>query len=304
MPHLEAIIESFIDVEADLIALEAEIDDNQTSTSEFNQIVSDRVDKITKRAIKKVDEELTKLEARKKVLLSQAKAFDTEFNGLRTNYEPEKSIEILNYEYDENVLDNYETSAKALFVDGFNKFAGFINNPDRINSKNNILGADSRRVTAGILDKFKAPADVTTADGIYAEVKKEFRGKKRTQKLGNGTITRYNAASKNVTNIVNNASLALKDIKAKLSNISRILESFIRSTSNTQDNKRKMPKLVRNFVTLTNFYIGMIMYCFELRVEKVVNSRIIIKKFYKKENSKEVAKDKRIEEEGEENAQG
>ena len=53
MPHLEAIIESFIDVEADLIALEAEIDDNQTSTSEFNQIVSDRVDKITKRAIKK-----------------------------------------------------------------------------------------------------------------------------------------------------------------------------------------------------------------------------------------------------------
>ena len=211
--------ESFIDIEADLIAMEAEIDDNPTHTAEFNKVITDRVDKIVQRAIKKVDEEIMKLNDRKKALDTQLKAFTTEYNGLRNSYQPEKQIQIVNYEYDSNVLDQQESNAKALFVDGYNKIAGIVSNPDRITAKNNILGADYRRVVSAILDKYNTPKNITTPDGVYADTKNRFRGKKRVQTIGSGALNQYVTESKNVGNIVNNAATALNDVKSKISSI-------------------------------------------------------------------------------------
>lgn len=297
---LEHIIEDYIDIENELVcAVEAQagdtIIDNREDLSVFNKEISDRIDGIIKRALKKIDQDLAELDSRKKVLEGQAKAFNTEYNTMRANYQPMKSISIVNYQYDSNVLERQAATAKSLFTDAYNKFAGFISNPDRLKAKNNILGADYRRVISGILDKFNAPKDITTPEGIYSYTKDHFRGKKTNMQLGSGSITRYYAETRNISNIVGNAITELKDIRAKVANITRVLDAFVRSNANTQDHKKALPKVVRNFISLTNFYIGMIMYCFELRVEKVVNARVIIKAFYKKEDSKEVSRQKRIE---------
>lgn len=264
-----------------------------------NKEIKDRVKKIVDRAVKSIDEDIAKLEARNKVLQTQAKAFETEYNGLRANYQPARNLQIINYKYDDNVLEKYETAAKSLFMDAYNKFSGFVGNPSRIDSRNNMLGADYRRVVASILDKFNTPPEIRTTEGIYSLTKQQFRSEKETITIGSGALAQYVAQSKNMGNIVSNARDALNDVKAKVNNLTNILDNFINNNSNTAEYKKRLPKMVRNFISLANFYIGMIMYCFELRVERVINARIIVKNFYKKKTVKSVERQKRIEGENE-----
>lgn len=243
---------------------------NESSTNSFFEAIKKFIQKI----ISMIDTAILKFKnAFNKVLLTD-KGFRKQLREAEVTRKPLNGVKITGFKYTPESLHAIYSKYSSVVSNIINNF-----NVSNIMNADNLLNNSKEDFEKVILSKLGIPNDITDMSSLYIYMKKIFRGKKMTYTVMKTEVSKH---MKIIDGYLNSKSILNNELVKLKSSTSKIKTQLkVASKNNVTDDARKKILTQSSLITfLYNQYATFISIYFELLVEHMLNSRVILKKIY------------------------
>ena len=255
------------------------------SKAATNTVLINKVIEKVKNLIRKISNMFNqlsrKLSNRLRLMAQTDKGFYSLYNKRKAMVKPHPSIQVITYQYRNDVLDRPiqklmdETVA---CLDKLRAANGTVNGSSRISE---ILNASQGKIIEVLLAPYAKDSDipVTTIDGYVKYLVKAYRGEKKEivyRDTQLGEIEKYALSTNEIANRSNQYLSKAKEAYSKLKG----LEYQISRTSASDEVIKLVAANASKAAVLYNAFSALIHAYYELKLEQSLNYRIILRKFY------------------------
>lgn len=253
-------------------AMEAEVDE-EVRKNKTGEKIQDMIFNIIDKMVRAFDELILKLKNRIRVAIATDKGFFKEFSTAEKNRKPLPNIKVINYTYTPEFLSSQYGKLKKLAND-------LIGEIQSINVKENsdllLSKKDFQKV---ILDTMQFKDGEMFSDYLKY-VRKEFRGEKKEMVISSNRVGEYKKVVNSYQSIHQALSSDLVNLKSSINNVRSRVKTLVRSQSVSDELKNQYKKQVTNISYFYSLFLSYSNMYFELSIERMLNSRIILKRFY------------------------
>ncbi len=271
------ITDYYIAMENDILSeesyvLEAENIDPSVNKEKIAKRVQDTVLKLMDKLVGMIDAMILKLKNRFRQVLVTDKGFDKILAKAERDRKPKNAIKIINYQYTPEFLSSQYGKLHKVISDLMNEVSSANIKDD------SILLYSAVNLEKSILES------IGFRDGNFQDylkyVRKEFRGEKKEQTILKTQLPKHKkdiALHQSANGVLNRD---LVDAKSKVNNLRGKTRTLIRSEAIADTKKQKYSTQFRNISSAYNMYSSFTSMYYELLIELMLSSRIIIKRFY------------------------
>lgn len=262
-------------------ALEADsdtnIDDEQAKKARGMKI-SDKLKQIIDHLLAMIEKVVLSItNALQRVNLTD-KGFKKELREAELGVQPLNAIRVITYQYIDQVLDGEYQKITAII----NRIVGSISstNMKDIDNERNPLNMDNKELEAYILREMKCPSEITDMTIYFSYLKKIFRGKKMEMQISKDALPRHKKLVVSYDSFKDDVNRNKATMFNQISQLKNTLKIINANLDNPDATKMKIARQMKNVSLLYNMYGTFLGSMFQLKVEQMLNSRIILKRFY------------------------
>lgn len=257
------------------ITTEAEEINDDTNKKNTTSSFIEKISKLFQKILNILDNIIMKIRNGFTQAMLTDKGFQKQLSEAQRNRKPLNGIKVITYTYQTQFLETVHLKLKNIVQGIINSY-----DPKRVMDENNPLGFNKDKMESFILQKLGVPNDVTNIDEFFIYIKKFFRGEKSEKTIMNSTIPKHVQIIQSYKQEQNKLNTELQNMRSTMIQVRTKIRTFISSQDVADEAKRKATQQISNLTYLLNLFSSYIHLHFELIVELMTNSRIILKKLY------------------------
>jgi hypothetical protein len=280
--HYNPIFEAYFESVKELlslessIAMEAEETTDATEKRNFGINILKKLEEIIKAIVQLIEDAMAKLKVVFQRFLLSDKGFRNEVRKAETERKPLNGVRIIGYEYNLPFLNNLYIAV----MEEVKKMCGTITNTYKID-ENSPLNATNDEIQKNLLDGLRINTpEVDSMAKLLTYTKEKFRGTKKefsvmSPKLGEHLklTTEYQPMQAKINSDMSNFRLEISKTKS-------LIQSLANRPDVSDETKQKAIRQTSNLAHLFNFATRFSQLYTELRIEQMLASRVVVKKFY------------------------
>lgn len=256
----------------------ANLNNTENSPANTNRIM-DMIKKVIDNLMSLVKKAMLTLRNRLKKVMMTDQGYKAKLRERERSVKPLQSVKITSYQYLDEYLNTFTARLKTTVNRLLTEIERCSDPKNPVPPKDKILQLSQDKVVSGMLQEVTKKEDITEVNALFAHLQKMYRGDKRETVYRASDLPNimklaeeYPAIQAQLTKHLDDASRFVNRMEAH----SKLLRS-----SGITDAQRKDFLTNNNKATkIFNAYKSILEYVFELRVEKAMNYRIIVQKFY------------------------
>ena len=257
-----------------LVNKDNDIDDS-VNKANIGEGIFNRIKQIIEKIMALIDRYLYQIKNLLKRILLTDKGFKDELRKAEVNNRPLNGIKVVTYSYVPEFLDGTANKFKKTILNLIDNVK-----TDVIDNDNNPLVLSKSEFNNYIFKQLNAPDNIDDMNVYFKYIREKFRGKKEEKTIMNGSLPGYIKMAENYKKIEAELERDLSYFKTKVLDIKANLKVASKSPNITDEEKRKLITKISNLSYIYNMYFSFSNIILELKIEMVLHSRVIIKKFY------------------------
>jgi len=253
------------------------IDDEQTKRDRSKQI-SDRIGDIFQHILTLLEKLiLTVMNAFKKVNLTD-KGFRKELRDAEINVKPLNGIKLTMFQYVNEVLETESSKFKNTVIEAIS----LVDTTDinKLKDESNPMNMTSTDLEQYMLKKMGCPSEIKDMTLYFQYIKKLFRGKKQEKVIMQDTIRYHMSVLDSYKPLTNRLNIDKASMFSQIHTLRSKLKISTSKPDTPDETKRVVARQMKNVAMIYNMYGTFIGIFYQLKVEQMLNSRIVLKRFY------------------------
>lgn len=253
-------------------ALEAK-GDEEVEKNKRGEKIQEMIYSIIDKVVRSFDELIIKLKNRLRLVIATDKGFFNEFSRAEKNRKPLSNIKVINYTYTPEFLSSQYGKLKKIANDLMGEIKAI-----NVREESELLmnKQDFQKYVLNTL-QYK---DGDMFSEYLKYVRKEFRGEKKEMVISSNRINDYKNTVNSYQSIHRTLNTDLMNLKSVINNVRTRVRTLVRSQSVSDELKNQYKKQVTNISYFYSLFLSFSNMYFELSIERMLNSRIILKRFY------------------------
>lgn len=221
-----------------------------------------------------------KLSNRLKHMMVTDKGFKEKLRERERTVQPLKVIKITSYQYLDQYLNSFIARLNKMINDCYTDLLNSSDPKNPVPPKMDLLKNSIDKVVPAIVSSVTNDQNVQDVSALFNLLQKNYRGEKKETVFKQDQLPLLIKMAEDYEQISQQMTKALKNVESYINTMNGRSNS-LRSIPNITDEQR------RDFLTnlnkghrIFNAYQSILQYIYELRVEKALNYRIIVQKFY------------------------
>lgn len=221
-----------------------------------------------------------KLSNRLKHMMVTDKGFKEKLRERERTVQPLKAVRITSYQYLDQYINSFTARLNKVVSDCFKELITCSNPKNPTPPKMDLLRNSVDKVVPAIISFTTNNQEIQDVSALFALLQKNYRGEKKETLFQQGQLPLLIKMAEDYEQISQQLQRSLKTV-----------ESFVNTMNSNSNAIRTVPNITdeqrRDFLTnlnkghrIFNAYQSILQYIYELRVEKALNYRIIVQKFY------------------------
>lgn len=273
---VSAVLEAFYDI--DIVTEADEINQNENTQVNFINVLKSKIEKIVNYILNMLDDIIRSIYISANKFMTTNKGFLKEYKRFARDYKPKEKIAIINYSYNLQFLTQLRNKIYSETIMICNKYKSSGNAKERIMASDNILNMDDSKF-------IKEWIRMTGGEGeTYADfstwVKTNFRSDKKQVTISINQISNYVNAISKYGNIIKSSNTSITTVQNQIKSSKNYITSVLSRPDIENDIKKSLTSQIGKLTKLTSLYANFEKLYVSLMQEYVINSRIIIKRFY------------------------
>jgi hypothetical protein len=257
-----------------LVNKDKDIDDS-VNKANVGESIFNRIKQIIEKIIALIERYMYKLKNLLKRIMLTDKGFKQELKELQDNRRPLNGIKVITYQYVPEILIGTDNKFKKVLLSLVNDIKS-----DTLDSENNPLLLPRSEFNEYIFKQINAPDSVDDINIYFKYIREKFRGNKGERTIMNSSLPNYIKMAEGYKKMEDEMMNELEHFRVKVTDIRANLKVASKSQSITDEEKRKLITKMSNLAYVYNAYFSFVNIVIELKIEMMLHSRVIIKKFY------------------------
>ena len=254
------------------------VDDN-TNKQSFAKKLIDKIGKIIQELFAIIDRKFSKLATIMNRVGQTDEGFKREIRTAIKNNDPLEAIKLISYQYNEEALDTDLNNMTTVLLDLMKSLkTGYAEEKDENNQHPMDLSTDD--LYKYIFKQIKCPEEVTSINTYYEYIKNKYRGNKKEQLYVSSKTREYYNITMSYDAVKRTLDGKKLVMKQQASVLKANLNAIIKNTMTQNNIKQRAIKQSTNATNLYNLYTSFLDIYTNLKLEKVMAYRIILKKLY------------------------
>ena len=214
----------------------------------------------------------------KKVLMSD-QGYKAKLRERERSVKPLKAVKITSYQYLDEYLNSFTNRLKTMVTRLLGELQKCSDPKNPVPPKDPILQNSQDKVVSALIQEVTKKEEMTEVNMLFSHLQNMYRGTKKETVYSSADLPNilrmaedYPAIQAELTKYLNDASRFVNTMEGH----SKLLKGAGITDAQRKDFLSNSNKATKIF----NAYKAIIDYIFELRVEKAMNYRIIVQKFY------------------------
>lgn len=254
--------------------------DDEANKQQFSNILVDKVRKLITEIVAMLDRLFSKIRNVIGRVMTTNKGFERQFREAQRANKPLEGIKLITYDYNDVELDRIlDNVTKIVF-----RLVGSLRTSytDEANTSNeHPMDMNKNDLYAHIFYKCNCPKDVTDLNTFYVYMKNHFRRQKREILFTANKTRDYHTITTSYDKIENDVNGKNTLMRQQVNILRSNLSNIIKNTKIANSIKKRAMKQATNASLLYNFYSSVLSMYIELKVEKILAYRIVLKKLYR-----------------------
>jgi hypothetical protein len=196
-------------------------------------------------------------------------------------YQAKDNISILNFNYNDAILDNVSAKYTALIKPALNAVAKDINDVEYLKDNSNILNISSSEFFSNMIRELGIPVNnMRTNNELYAYVRDKFRGEKKEMTVSKTQLSMYVKRVTDLKNLSTTIKNNISSFKTSVENIKTRLRSFMSNANINAKDKDILINHIKNAGVILTSYTHFMYYINTLRTEQAISAAYVIRQFY------------------------
>lgn len=254
------------------------IDDN-TNKQSFAKKLIERITRLIEELFAIIDRKFSKLFNIMDKVGQTDKGFKQEIRTAIKNNEPLEAIKLISYQYDENSIDTDLNNMTTVLLSLMKSLkTGYAE--EKRGDNQHPMDLSSDELYKYIFKEIKCPENVTSINTYYEYIKNKYRGNKKEQLYVSSKTRDYYNITMSYDTVKRTLDGKKLVMKQQASVLKANLNSIIKNNLTQNNIKQRAIKQSTNATNLYNLYTTFLDIYTNLKLEKVMAYRIILKKLY------------------------
>ena len=260
-------------------ALEADTStDNTDSKKSFGRMILDKIEKLIKELYAIIDRTFSKIGSVIKRLIVTDEGFKKEIRTAIKKNKPLEAVKLISYQYDDKFLETEMVNISNVVFKIIRELKTDLSSEKQGNS--GPLDMEKGKLYEYVLKQMGCPDDVTDMRLYYEYLKKGYRGNKKEQLFKASSTQTYYNITMDYNKMDQNIKAKNTLMKQQVSVIKTNLANITKNNLSDDSVKKKALRQSSNATILYNMYSTFLVIYTELKTEKILNYRIVLKKLY------------------------
>lgn len=254
------------------------VDDN-TNKQSFAKKLIDKIGKIIQELFAIIDKKFSKLATIMGRVGQTDEGFKREIRTAIKNNKPLEGIKLISFQYNDNVLETELNKMTSVMLDLMKSLkTGYAE--EKRDDNQHPMDLPSDELYKYIFDKMGCPKEITNINAYYEYVKHKFQGNKKEQLYVSSKTREYYNITMSYSSVKRTLDGKKLIMKQQASVLKANLNAIIKNNATQNEIKQRAIKQSSNATHLYNLYTSFLDIYTNLKLEKVMAYRIILKKLY------------------------
>lgn len=253
--------------------------DDNTNKQSFAKKLIEKVEKIIQELFAIIDRKFSKLTNLMTRVGQTDEGFKREIRTAIKNNSPLEAIKLISYQYDDNALDtdlNNMTNTLLSLIKSLK--TGYAE--EKRDDNEHPLDMTVDDLYKYVFNQMKCPKEVSSINTYFEYIKNKYRGNKKEQLYASSKTREYYNITTSYSVIKRTLDGKKLLMKQQASVLKANLSSIIKNNMTQNSVKQRAIKQSSNVTNLYNLYTSFLDIYTNLKTEKVITYRIILKKIY------------------------
>lgn len=262
------------------VVLEADgegIDDDANKQSKSIRF-SDRLKIIMDHLISMIEKAILSIANSLKRINLTDSGFKKQLRQAEVEVKPLNAVKVVSYKYINQVLDTENQKFTSIIHKAITSLSNMDSN--ELDNESNPLNMEHKALEEYVLKEMHCPSDINDMTMYFLYLKRIFRGEKGEQTILQSTLPEHKRMVAGYDTFKRDLESSKASMVSEVNKIKSQLMNVVRNNNVPDEIKVKRMSQMKNISFLYNMYSTFIGCRFQLKVEQMLTSREILKRFY------------------------